>query len=123
MMSDNNVKYYVNRDKRTVVCVLSGCRWNACNRITKQVQNYEYFINPLGEFRIKDEYVGIAKCSPEDTWDEDYGQKLAFARARKKRDEAINEQVAKVIDALRASVDKLSRYGYIYVSEPDIEQR
>lgn len=121
-MSDNNVKYYVNRDKRTVVCVLSGCRWNASNRITKQVQNYDYFINPYGEFRIKDEYVGIAKCSPEDTWDEDYGQKLAFARARKNRDDAINNQVYKALNTLRTAVDKLSKYGYIYTSDPCIEQ-
>lgn len=122
-MSDNNVKYYVNRDKRTVVCILSGCRWNATNRILKYVRNYESFVNPYGEFRIKDEYVGIAKCSPEDTWDEDYGQRLAFARARKKRDDAINDQVYRALDTLRAAADKLSKYGYVYISDSYVEQR
>ena len=119
-MSDNNVKYYVNRDKRIVVCVLSGCRWNAYNRIKKYVPNYDC---PYTKLLIKDEYVGIAKCSPEDTWDEDYGQRLAFARARKKRDDAINDQVSRALDILRAAVDRLSRHGYVYVSDSYIEQR
>lgn len=123
-MSNNNVKYYVNKEKRTVVCVLSGCTWNASNRISKYVQNYDYFIMPYGgELRIKDEYVGIAKCSPEDTWDEDYGQRLAFARARKKRDDAINDQVSRVLDILRTAADKLSKYGYVYISDSYVEQR
>lgn len=122
-MSDNNVKYYVNRDKRTVVCVLSGCRWNATYRIEKYVRNSNSFVNPYGAFRIEDEYVGIAKCSPEDTWDEDYGQRLAFARARKKRDDAINDQVSRALDILRGAADKLSRYGYVYISDSCVEQR
>ena len=122
-MSDNNVKYYVNRDKRTVVCVLSGCSWNAYNRIAKYVRNYNYFIDPIGGFRIKDEYIGIAKCSPEDTWDEDYGRRLAFARARKKRDDAINDQISRALDTLRGAVDKLSKYGYVYISDSCVEQR
>ena len=121
-MSDNNVKYYVNRDKRTVVCILSGCKWNATHRIAKYVRNYSYFIDPILKFNIEDEYVGIAKCSPEDTWDEDYGQRLAFARARKKRDDAINDQISRALDILRTVVDTLSRHGYVYVSDSCVKQ-
>ena len=69
-------KYIVNKEKRTVVCVLSDCSRDALKAIDKSFK--EIFVYDL---YINDKYVGVAKCSPEDEWDEKIGKRLAFSRA------------------------------------------
>lgn len=66
---DTTTKFYVNEKKRTVVCVLEG------------------FLN-VPEYRngvwVDNKYFkayGVAKCSPEDTFDAERGKRIAMAKA------------------------------------------
>ena len=52
--------------------------------------------------------VGRAKCSPEDTFDEQYGRDLAFARARLKETEKNEKFLKRAIDELQRSTRNLT---------------
>ena len=116
-----NVNYIVNKDKRTVACVLSGCEDVAKHRVLKylRTENCDMFCyDPL---YIDNEFVGVAKCAPEDVFDEEYGKRLAFARARQKRDKAVNAVVHETMLHLVNTLNTLNAYGRVYVAPVDID--
>lgn len=55
MKEHRKVKYIVNEEKRTVTCLLPG--------------------------NLREVYVGISRCNPEDEWNEELGKELARKRA------------------------------------------
>lgn len=85
-------KYIVNKEKRTVVCILSNCSEDVLKAIDKSFR--KIFISDL---YINDKYVGVAKCSPEDEWDEKIGKRLAFSRAYAEYRGAIKVKARKFI--------------------------
>lgn len=77
-MRNEDVKYYVNEDKRTVVAVIDGCNWDAYNEVEKIVENYGVHVSDYNKVvYMPRTFKGIAKCHPEDKWDEEVGKKVA----------------------------------------------
>lgn len=73
-----NIKYVVNPEKKTVVCFLKGCKQDIQKALSK---NERMIVWDLGiDCTLKDKYIGIAKCTQEDTFDEEYGRQLARKR-------------------------------------------
>lgn len=94
------MRYFIDRDKRTVVAVMSvefedkdpadSARDYVLAKMNNFLKSYNIdpywmdlvfcrFVNkyiPEGK-----KYVGVAKCAPEDEWDEERGVRLARARA------------------------------------------
>ena len=58
------ISYKVNAKQRTVVAIMS-CKIAECSPIYRETFNV----------------TGIAKCNPDDPWNEDIGKKIATARA------------------------------------------
>lgn len=87
-MVQYDTTYYVNKEKRTVVCKINDCMYNLCDEVEgKGMPPHEYLL-------LKDSYIGKAVCSVDDTFDEEFGKKLAFNRAVVK----LNADKVKVID-------------------------
>ena len=119
-----NVTYYVNRDKKTVVAVIKckiGTPVGIFERVSKKLQRAngnkntldirsDYF-NSLNVY-INDHYVGIAKCHDGDTFDEEFGKKLALARAKVKK-------AAAVYDNFFEFVDQLDELNYLVGKKSD----
>ena len=57
--------------------------------------------------------VGRAKCSPEDTFDENYGRELAFARARYKELKKNEREIRECIDVIQQNAQEVAAH---YVS-------
>lgn len=55
MKASRKVKYIVNEKKRVITCILPG--------------------------NIKDVYIGMSRCNPDDEWNEELGKDLARKRA------------------------------------------
>ena len=55
--------------------------------------------------------MGIAVCSPEDEWDEEYGKQLAEYRAACLRRNDINEKINNFIYRMTVRLDNLEDYG------------
>ena len=83
-------RFYVNRDRRTVVCVIP------CTSGMVQEFIYDHFqFNDIDLYdaitwhgadwlRMPNSFVGKAVCSQEDEWDEEVGKLIAFSRAKDK---------------------------------------
>ena len=97
----NSISYYIDKNNQTIVCVLSGCKHIAVQRLNKYCRHFV----ADDKYVISDIFVGKAKCSPDDEWNEDYGKKIALNRARHKRNLAINK---KIREALLTSIEELT---------------
>ena len=79
--------FYINEEKRTVTCLIKYIDdrpviYAAHNFLSElEFKNIQIWPDGIDNY-IKRQYVGVAKCSPEDKWDEETGKKLAFARAK-----------------------------------------
>lgn len=73
----SGITYYIDEEKRTVVCKLRGAMFDVIDNLLSRC-NYVDFEN---DYTMKDCYVGKAKCSPEDKWDKNTGKRIALCRA------------------------------------------
>lgn len=76
-------KYFVNKEKGICTCVLSDCEYDAIEEVEHIFGHTcnSLIVKANKDYLIDYRYVGIAKCSPEDTFDEIFGKDLAFERA------------------------------------------
>lgn len=84
-------KYYVNKEKRTVVCVIESREYDALDYIEKGLGDINFYDTPMTKKNEKNylmptRFVGVAKCSPQDEFNEETGRTLAFHRAKLKYD-------------------------------------
>ena len=102
-------EYKVNKEKGTVVCIIT-----TVNDIPFKLAKYGLADDDYNEdeydIRI---YKGIAKCSPEDTWDEAYGKRLAEYRAAKARKIDVNNELMNYINGISKCIKNLYNYGML----------
>ena len=89
----SDCQFYVNEEKRTVVCVIPNTKDALLDFISdnfrfKNVDFYEaVFWNDnysRSVLTLPDSFVGKAVCAADDEWDEELGKVIAFQRARTK---------------------------------------
>ena len=108
IMSNKDMEFKVYPDKGVVVCRLLNCEDVPIRRIVKYT-NSRFMPN---KYLIDNVYTGVAKCAPEDTFDEEYGKKVALAKAKRKRGKAINRAIRKYIMDTHRDLSNLTQYGY-----------
>ena len=111
-------KYYVNEEKRTIVCTIECSEWDAFDYLEKSdiVISVSGPRNTLYKYgKMPSKFVGIAKCAPGDKFDEHIGRLLAFNRAKGKYDHAFETRVVYLVsqwDRLRQEVlERLLHYN------------
>lgn len=72
---NSSITYYIDEDKRTIVCKMTDCE----NDFMKSVPDIS-----LSGYELKPYYLGKAKCHPDDIWDEEKGKQLALYRMLQK---------------------------------------
>lgn len=78
-------KYYINEEKRTIVCVLESSPFDALDFVEKS--GLRFVFKDERHLRVMPtRFVGVAKCAPEDTYNEHIGRLIAFDRAKEKYD-------------------------------------
>jgi len=86
----NQCKFYVNEEKRTVVCKVPNTRYLLIDFLSGEADfkgfnpitgaNHSLFAN----LTMPSTFTGKAVCNPEDQWNEELGRKIAFNRAVQK---------------------------------------
>lgn len=106
----NNVttKFIIDKEKNTIVCLLT-----VLNDIPNRLEKYgladeKYDDIEQDDIRI---YRGVAKCSPEDDWNETFGMRLAEYRAARMRQTDVNNELKKYIHDISRCIDNLYDYG------------
>ena len=103
------VNYIVKEEDRVVICIITSF-----NDIPLRLEKYGLADDKYGENEVEvRKYKGVAKCSPEDPWDERYGKRLAEYRAQKKRMKDINGELFAFIKAMGEKTENLYKYGFI----------
>lgn len=120
------VNFYVNKDERTVVCVLSRCsndcvsfmRNNSGFNIDSICRIHDFWVDHsilADAGRMPSRFVGKAVCSEEDEWNESVGRAIAYSRARKNYDRSFfrhaNAIVTTIDKYLGNLVDVFNTYG------------
>ncbi len=106
----NDVEYFVFKNKGVVVCKLHNCKSLALDRISKYA-NVLCPVMDIHKYFINDVFTGVAKCSPDDSFDLEYGKKLALTKAKASRGKAINNAINLFIKNLNKSINNLQVYG------------
>ena len=86
--TERKIKYVVDEEKRTVVCYMTNCRYDALDALRQSgalcmiaipTMGCKPFFNP-NKLLINDVYRGKAKCHPDDEWDVKRGKEIARNR-------------------------------------------
>ena len=110
-------EFFVNEEKRTVACVLT-----VANDVPRRLRKYGLADEDYDEidYDIR-EYKGIAKCAPGDTWDANYGMRLAEYRASKARQADVNNELKNYVLSMGRCAENLVHYGMM--KEPHFPDR
>ena len=82
-----DVKYFVNEEKRTVVAVLEGTECLFTDFIYENdglMSFHDHYYDFDDRYLLPNRFVGIAKCSVNDEWNEQLGKLIAFDRLKEK---------------------------------------
>ena len=80
IMKNFDVNYIVNEEKGIVVCTISNCEANAIALVDSTTDAFSVPCGIPEIFFMNNQYKGVAKCMPEDTFDVEYGKKLSRKR-------------------------------------------
>lgn len=104
-----STEFKINREKGVIVCIVKTredvaeiCRKYNCFNLLDYISYYEERV-----------YKGIARCAPEDEWDETYGKRLAEYRAMTKRANYVNRKVKKIWKDTTRKLNNLYKYGFL----------
>lgn len=85
-----NCNFYVNKAKRTIVCVIPETHAMFRDFIYENFRFKFYNIGngltyeAMEDYWMPRSFSGKAVCSPDDEWDEELGRRIAFSRAKHK---------------------------------------
>lgn len=115
-----NVAYYINEEDGVVAARIISDNSDAL-KVVRSIFDKAYRADetnfPL-EFALRnltyantlqDEYIGIARCSPEDRFDAEYGKRLALSRAQSEYHADMARLLFKFYDSLYAATQTLYR--------------
>lgn len=126
-LNPDNVKFFIDEEKGIVVCTILHTKYtlinflrnNCCINASCDEEWYWHNHQTSGKLDHKllmpDRFVGVAVCSADDEWDEDFGKYLAYDRARQKFDNSFFKHAQTYITEigayLDAAVDTINEYG------------
>ena len=96
--------FFVDETNRVVVCHIT-----AVDDVAIRLRKYGF----KGVEHEVVTYKGIAKCHPNDEWDETYGRRLAEYRATQARTNAVNQEIKKFIKTMDRQLGLLEIYGFM----------
>lgn len=111
--------YKVNRQNDVCTAIICDCELDALNEFYKQTQ-FDVALKKPELFLMDNKFVGTARCSEEDEFDERIGKNLAFQRAyakyiKQKKNIMLNiaDYIERRSDIIRYKVQTSMRYKNI----------
>lgn len=74
------IKYTVLPEQKKVIAIVTDCEDDAIRAISKKIPEGIAFYDD-SEYKLRHSYKGIAKCHPDDTFDEETGKRIARNKA------------------------------------------
>lgn len=112
------ITYNIDKENRIITASMDECVFDAYDNLKKIGLDANLLLNffNLGwtEFTMRRVYKGVAKCHPDDDWDEEKGKELAKARLLRKYYKDYAHLFGKIlfkIDRFYSEVEKKFNYG------------
>lgn len=104
MINQKNVKYEIDKEKRTVKCFLYDSSWLFIDFLSNSQygKNFSYTPELINKLLMRSTFWGISYQSEEDEWDEERGKLLAYHRMREK----VSKSMRKRMKIFKEHVDK-----------------
>lgn len=93
------IKYFINEEKKQVIGLLAGTKWDAYNKIDKMVRDTDFCVAACKKYMMPDEYRVVVKCDERDAFDPEVGKQIAKKRILKRYYEALDKRVSHFFDA------------------------
>lgn len=114
-MNANDVKYKVYADKGIVVAIIRPYRYDALDEFNKKymaqsisgIKIETTWDSTSEHFDMPAKLTAVARCHPEDTFDEEQGKRIAYNKLRKKYNASINKRLYKILTCLHKSIKLL----------------
>ena len=78
------IKYYTNPEKKMVIAVLKGTELDCINKIEKVMGHTDWEFWASERYMMPNCFRAVAKCAPEDVYNEEAGKALAKERVMRK---------------------------------------
>lgn len=95
----DDAQYIVNEEEGVVVCIIHNCAVDAIATVDEAADIFSGFCCMPPTFYMNDQYKGVARCMPEDTFDVEYGKKLAYRKAYTKYSAALEKKVNYIVNS------------------------
>ena len=106
----DNLNFYVDEEKKIVVCKLETDQYVVPRRIHKHTNHI--ILADRGQYRIPGVFYGKARCAEEDTFDVEVGKKIALEKAKAKRRAAINKALEMFIQDIHDDLYDVNRFCF-----------
>lgn len=100
-------KFYVDEEKRTVICVIPRTRDMLIDFIQDHfdfrdvdLSHSTYFRSMNDKLAMPNSFIGKAVCAAEDEWNEETGRMIAFSRAKDKCYKSFFKRANKFVQAI-----------------------
>lgn len=107
----------VNKKDRQIKVGLTDCKNDFINflREIDETGTLAIYATVSGTGFMKNNFIGVSKCHENDKWDENYGEMLAYHKAREKRDKsffnAANRFANSIAEKINDSFNRIDTYG------------
>ena len=108
MVKMKNCNFFVNEPKRTVTCVYYVPVQNAPRYFVEDNTELSFNIYDFSSRLVTNRiYVGVARCNPEDTWDESIGKLVAYYKMKNAYFQDFFKKINNFYGDLERSLDNL----------------
>lgn len=94
------IKYFVNEEKRQVIGVLSGTRWDAINKIDKMIGDTDFCLAISKKYQMANEFRAVVQCDERDEFNPEVGMTIAKKRIMERYYAALDKRVNKFREAV-----------------------
>lgn len=115
-MNKTRVKYIVDEKNGIVVAEIDGCRYDAIEELNRRfIPNVTSGIDIVWnygnhKFLMKDKYRAIAKCHKDDTWDAEFGKRIACAKLTDVYHRSMNKRLNLFVSKFSRIIDGITTY-------------
>lgn len=115
-MDKTRVKYIVDEKNGIVVAEIDGCRYDAIHELNNRfIPNVTSGIDvdwDFGnrKFLMKDKYRAIARCHEDDTWNEEFGKRVACAKLTDVYHRSMNKRLNLFVTKFSRIIDDITAY-------------
>lgn len=108
---NSKITYYIDENKRTIVCKLEGCRDDVIDWAAQHNSMFYTFafVTNADKYTIDNTYKAKATCHVKDTWDVDKGKRIALCKVLKKYYEAKDRVLDKIAKDFFDGYSKFSK--------------